>query len=146
MFVAKVIAAAVVLTHGVLGEGIHLLNCSPFGAAGNTRIWYSLVAYCENDADCSSLGYVIPSNDRCIVSTSTTPDSFHTWEGGPQNCTFPTGITFGWNIPANAQSKPDFSSVGGGWNDFRSFDGYKDNKANGAGLAFHSCRKIYYYV
>lgn len=135
MFATNFIAAVVVLTRGVLGEGVHLLNCSPFGAAGNARVWYSLVAvyqtqihsctyrpttnvysltskYCENDADCSSLGYVIPSNDRCIVSTSTTPESFHTWEGGPQNCTFPTGITFGWSIPSNAQSQPDFSSVG----------------------------------
>jgi hypothetical protein len=46
------------------------------------------------------------------MSNSGTADSFHIWEGGPQSCTFPSGVTFGWNIPANAQSQADFSYVG----------------------------------
>ncbi len=44
MLAFKYIAAAVILAQGALSEGIHLLNCRPFGAAGMERIWYSLVA------------------------------------------------------------------------------------------------------
>ncbi|KAH6650438.1 hypothetical protein F5144DRAFT_588917 [Chaetomium tenue] len=142
----KLIAAMVILAQSAFGEGIHLLNCRPFGGAGSPQTWYSVVAYCANDADCSRLNYLIPDQDTCIVSTSSTPESFHTWEGGQQSCTFPTGVTFNWNIPANAQSQADFSSVGAGWNDFRSFSGFKDQKVNGAGLGSHSCTKIYYYI
>ena len=46
------------------------------------------------------------------MSNSGTAGSFHIWEGGPQSCTFPSGVTFGWNIPSNAQSQPNYSSVG----------------------------------
>ena len=44
MLAFKYLAAAVILAQGALSEGIHLLNCRPFGAAGSARIWYSLVA------------------------------------------------------------------------------------------------------
>ena len=44
MFGLKVIVAAAVLARGVLGEGVHLLNCRPFGGAGNPQTWLSIVA------------------------------------------------------------------------------------------------------
>lgn len=44
MLALKFIAAAAVLAQGVLSEGVHLFNCSPWGAAGSERIWRSLVA------------------------------------------------------------------------------------------------------
>ncbi len=44
MLAFKYIAAAVILAQGALSEGVHLLNCRPFGAAGMERIWYSIVA------------------------------------------------------------------------------------------------------
>ncbi len=34
----------------------------------------------------------------------------------------------------------------GGWNDYRSFAGYKDDKVNGAAIGGFSCTKIYYYI
>ncbi|KAG7285204.1 hypothetical protein NEMBOFW57_009825 [Staphylotrichum longicolle] len=147
MFGLKVIVGAALLAQGVFGEGVHLFNCGPFGAAGAPKTWYSIVAYCANDADCSSLGYNIPSNDACVKSVSGTSGQYHIWEGGPQSCTFPSGVTFSWNIPANAQSQADYTSVGSGSNGYRSFAGYKDNKVSGASYGgSHSCKKIYYYV
>ncbi len=68
--------------------------------------------YCANDADCSNYHYGLPPSDACVVSTSTTLDQFHTWEGGPQSCTFPTGVTFNWDIPSSAHSQAAFSWVG----------------------------------
>jgi len=44
----------------------------------------------------------------CIMSNG----NLHTWEGGAQSCTFPTGVTFSWNIPSNAQSFALGASVG----------------------------------
>ena len=55
---------------------------------------------------------MIPYNDTCFMSSSSTPESFHIWEGGPQQCTFPSGVTFGWNIQSNAQSQANFAQVG----------------------------------
>ncbi len=46
------------------------------------------------------------------MSTSSTSGVYHIWEGGPQQCTFPSGVTFGWNIPSNAQAQADYTSVG----------------------------------
>ncbi len=46
MFGLKVIVAAAVLARGVLGEGVHLFNCRPFGGAGNPQTWLSIVAVC----------------------------------------------------------------------------------------------------
>ncbi len=51
MLAFKYIAAAVILAQGVLSEGVHLLNCRPYGAAGSARIWYSLVAVREPGLD-----------------------------------------------------------------------------------------------
>ncbi len=44
MLAFKFIAAAAVLAQGALSEGVHLFNCSPWGAAGSERIWRSIVA------------------------------------------------------------------------------------------------------
>jgi hypothetical protein len=44
MLAFKLLAAAAILAQGVVSEGIHLLNCSPWGAAGSERIWHSVVA------------------------------------------------------------------------------------------------------
>jgi hypothetical protein len=47
------------------------------------------------------------------MSSTTAYETFHQWEGSSQSCTFAdTGVTFSWNIPANAQSLPNYSSVG----------------------------------
>jgi hypothetical protein len=40
----KAIIGAALLARGVLGEGVHLLNCRPFGAAGSSQTWLSIVA------------------------------------------------------------------------------------------------------
>ncbi|KAK3306071.1 uncharacterized protein B0T15DRAFT_217630 [Chaetomium strumarium] len=147
MFGLKLVAAAAILAQGVLGEGIHLLNCRPFGGAGVSQTWLSIVAYCANDADCNSLQYSIPDQDACIVSSSGTSESYHHWEGSSQSCTFSsTGVTFRWNIPGNAQSQPNYSSVGTGSNGFKTFAGFKDDHSPSASYSYHSCEKIYYYV
>lgn len=39
----KIIAAMAILARGVLSEGIHMINCTPWGAAGSERIWRSYV-------------------------------------------------------------------------------------------------------
>lgn len=70
------------------------------------------VQYCANDSDCSSLSYSPPSDNVCVKGTSSTSESYHIWEGSSQSCTFPTGVTFTWNIPSSAQSQPNYSSVG----------------------------------
>jgi hypothetical protein len=44
MLALKLVAVAAVLAQGALSEGIHLMNCSPWGAAGSARIWRSIVA------------------------------------------------------------------------------------------------------
>ncbi|KAK4235384.1 hypothetical protein C8A03DRAFT_17875 [Achaetomium macrosporum] len=147
MFGLKLFAAAAILAQGVFGEGIHLLNCRPFGGAGVSQTWLSIVAYCANDADCNSLQYSIPDKDACIVSSSGTAESYHIWEGSSQSCTFSsTGVTFHWNIPSNAQSRPNYSSVGTGSNGFKTFAGFKDDHSTSASYSYHSCEKIYYYV
>ena len=46
------------------------------------------------------------------MSSSTTSGGYHIWEGGAQQCTFSTGVTFGWNIASNAQSQADYTYVG----------------------------------
>ena len=56
MLAFKYIAAAVILAQGALSEGIHLLNCRPFGAAGSARIWYSLVAVRGTPSEYNDLG------------------------------------------------------------------------------------------
>ncbi|KAH6622684.1 hypothetical protein F5144DRAFT_517088 [Chaetomium tenue] len=151
----KLFASAALLAQGALavptelakrGEGIHLFNCRPFGGAGVPQTWISIVVYCANDSDCSSLGYSPPSNNVCVKGTSTSSETYHVWEGGSQSCTFPTGVTFTWNIPSGAQSQPNYSSVGSGSNGYRSFAGYKDDHVNGASYNYHSCEKIYYYI
>jgi hypothetical protein len=43
----KVIVGAALLAQGVFGEGVHLFNCGPFGAAGAPKTWYSIVAVRE---------------------------------------------------------------------------------------------------
>lgn len=43
----KHIAAAALLAQGVFGEGIHLFNCRPYGAAGSPQTWLSVVAVRE---------------------------------------------------------------------------------------------------
>lgn len=44
MLALKFVAVAAVLAQGALSEGVHLMNCSPWGAAGSARIWRSIVA------------------------------------------------------------------------------------------------------
>ncbi|KAH6621524.1 hypothetical protein B0J18DRAFT_229071 [Chaetomium sp. MPI-SDFR-AT-0129] len=128
------------------GEGIHLFNCRPFGGAGVPQTWLSIVVYCANDSDCSNLTYNPPSDNVCVKGTSSSSEVYHIWEGSSQSCTFPTGVTFSWNIPSNAQSQPNYSSVGSGSNGYRSFAGHKDDHTAGPSYNYHSCEKVYYYV
>jgi hypothetical protein len=44
MFGLKLVAVAAILAQGALGDGIHLLNCRPFGGAGVSQTWLSIVA------------------------------------------------------------------------------------------------------
>ncbi len=39
-----IVGAALFAAQGVLGEGIHLFNCRPYGAAGSPQTWLSVVA------------------------------------------------------------------------------------------------------
>ncbi|KAG7294482.1 hypothetical protein NEMBOFW57_004556 [Staphylotrichum longicolle] len=158
MVALKTLAAAALVAQGVLaspaqdpqlakrGEGIHLLNCRPYGGAGVAQTWLSLVVYCANDSDCSNLSYSPSSNNVCVKGTSTTSEAYHVWEGGSQSCTFPSGVKFTWNIPSNAQSQANYSPVGSGSNGYRSFAGYKDDHGATFGYNYHSCEKIYYYI
>jgi hypothetical protein len=76
------------------------------------KCYCSRLQYCANDSDCSDLGYQPPSDNVCVKKSSGNEEEYHTWEGGSQSCTFPTGVTFSWNIPPNAQSLPDYSYIG----------------------------------
>jgi hypothetical protein len=38
-------------------------------------------------------------------------NGFFGWEGGPHRCTFSSGVMFQWNIPGDAQSKPNYAVV-----------------------------------
>ncbi|KAK4224307.1 hypothetical protein QBC38DRAFT_485810 [Podospora fimiseda] len=106
-------------------EGVHLLNC---GSA------YSVVLYCPNDSSCSHT-----PNNACTYG------NIITWEGGYKSCTFPTGVTFWWNIVSNAQSYANFAVVGNGGNGYTNFVIRKDDKhtfyTDGYGTA---CKTIYY--
>jgi len=134
----KPLAAAALLVQAVLAsptlstraEGVHLFNCRP-SSNGVAQTWQSLVVvrtylpstktytsvltppqYCANDSDCSNSGYNPSSDNVCVKSSSGTSGSYHIWEGGSQSCTFPTGVKFSWNITSNAQSQPNYSTVG----------------------------------
>jgi hypothetical protein len=39
-----ILGTALLAAQGVLGEGVHLFNCRPYGAAGSERSWLSIVA------------------------------------------------------------------------------------------------------
>ncbi|KAL2143660.1 hypothetical protein VTI28DRAFT_10167 [Corynascus sepedonium] len=128
------------------GEGVHLFNCRPWGGAGVTQTWISIVVYCANDSDCSQLSYSPPRDNVCVKGVSTTEEAYHIWEGSEQSCTFPTGVTFTWNIPSDAQSRPDYTYIGSGSNGHRDFAGFKDNHGSAMSYDYHSCEKIYYYI
>ncbi len=63
------------------------------------------VQYCANDTDCSDYHYNVPASDLCTMSTSLAVETYHTWEGGWQSCTFSTGVTFSWYIESGAVSQ-----------------------------------------
>ena len=113
-------------------EGIHLVNCDFLVPGSSGTPPSSAVIYCPDDSNCNT-------RSSCF-----TGDHNHRWEGSTQSCTFtPSGVTFSWGIAADAQSKPNFSPVGGG-NNGRQFTCYKDDQhalftQNGV-----TCRSIYY--
>ncbi|KAI0099749.1 hypothetical protein GGR51DRAFT_564792 [Nemania sp. FL0031] len=91
-------------------EGIHLVNCRT----------YSMILYCPNDSDCNHF----PSDaNKCIPTTGT-----QTWEIPNGLCAFNTGESFHWNIRGDAQMQQDYSVVGSGNNNERSFLIRKDDK------------------
>ncbi|KAJ4290035.1 hypothetical protein N0V88_006837 [Collariella sp. IMI 366227] len=111
-----------------------MFNCWPWGGAGVAQTWLSIVVY------------GIPGNNVCVKKTTSQSEAYHIWEGGEQSCTFPTGVTFKWNIPANAQLRPNYSFVSTGTNGYKVFDGFKDDHGAAPGYNYHSCEKIYYYI
>ena len=68
--------------------------------------------YCANDSDCSNPTHSFSHNDVCVMKNSRPEADYHWWEGGPQGCTFPSGVRFTWNIPNDAQSRDDYSYIG----------------------------------
>ncbi|KAK4215156.1 hypothetical protein QBC37DRAFT_282323 [Rhypophila decipiens] len=131
--------------------GLRLMNCWPImsgnGAPPGGWRYTSYVVYCDDMATCDSTLFTPSSNNVCVKKSSTAVNDYYIWEGGSKSCTFPTGVTFTWNIPSNAQSQADYSWVGTGSNTYRTFNGYKDNKDGS--LHYPSfvqrCSKIYWY-
>ncbi|KAK4194235.1 hypothetical protein QBC40DRAFT_320875 [Triangularia verruculosa] len=114
-------------------EGVYLLNC---GNAANPNIYHPVV-YCPDISNC---GRIPASNNLCYGPTW--------WETSTGSCRFPTGVTFTWNIVANAQQYGDREVVGTGNNGRpRAFVIRKDVKGvlyrDGQG---YDCRAIYYAV
>ncbi|KAK3942813.1 hypothetical protein QBC46DRAFT_231582, partial [Diplogelasinospora grovesii] len=122
-------------------EGVHLMNCRPFGAEGAPPP-VSLVVYCPNDSDCNNITFQPSSDNVCQMSSG----NYYTWEGGSKSCTFPTGVTFTWDIESNAQSQANYAYVGSGSNGFRSFAGYKDDQHTALQYNYHDCDSIYYFI
>ncbi|KAM7189933.1 hypothetical protein V8F20_009960, partial [Naviculisporaceae sp. PSN 640] len=122
------------------GSGIHLVNCNGFSGEGGVSPKQSFVLYCANDRDCNKFPDM---NNVCKMMTN----GYFTWEGAAQGCTFPTGVKFQWWIRPDAQSQPDYSHVGDGGNQFRAYQGFKDDKHpmfNWQGPS--RCDSIYYFV
>ena len=94
----------------------------------------SHLQYCAQDSNCN---FYPANNNLCNFGV------IITWEQSWQ-CTFPTGVTFSWGIRSDAQSLPDFSEVGTGFNG-QGWRIFKDNKHrmfyDGSG---RSCNSIYY--
>ncbi|KAH8895336.1 hypothetical protein GQ53DRAFT_820170 [Thozetella sp. PMI_491] len=113
------------------GESVHLVNCS-----GGTRI--SLVVYCSSDSVCFGNNN-IPSNDICIKSLG----SWFTWEtsGG---CTFPSGVSFTWNIASGSNTKPYGTDVGSGSNGFNDMVCKKDSDVYMFSYDGEACDTIYW--
>ncbi|KAK4099288.1 hypothetical protein N658DRAFT_453303, partial [Parathielavia hyrcaniae] len=116
------------------GEGVHLLNCSPGPDRdpGGSKVpppktWVSLVVYCANDSDCSNPSYKPSPDNVCVKYSTTYNGQSNIWKGGSQSCTFPSGVSFSWNIRSDAQSQPNYANVGSGSNNYRSFAGFKDD-------------------
>jgi hypothetical protein len=114
-------------------EIVYLANChTPKGAE------YSEVDYYANWAG-SQQGQ--RPNDACGIDDS----GYITWEGSERACTFSdTGVTFTSDIASDAQSLPDYSYAGPGWNGYTNFNCYKDNGRLLYKLGISSCYSIYY--
>ncbi|KAK4682341.1 hypothetical protein QC764_115500 [Podospora pseudoanserina] len=114
-------------------EGVYLLNCGP-PSNPNT---YHPVVHCPDISNC---GRIPSNNNLCYGPTK--------WETSTGSCRFPTGVTFTWNIVANAQEFPYFAVVGSGNNGRpRPFTIRKDNQ----GVLYrdsqgYDCRAIYVAV
>lgn len=62
--------------------------------------------YCADDSKCN---HQPATADSCYLSTST----LWGWEGRvEQPCTFPSGVTLYYTLPADAWSKPPYTKVG----------------------------------
>jgi hypothetical protein len=68
--------------------------------------------YCANDSECSNLAYNPPSENVCVKQSSGSDGLYNVWEGSEQSCTFPSGVSFSWNIQASAQSQANYAYVG----------------------------------
>lgn len=100
-------------------EGVYLLNCGP---PSNPNTYHPVVVsllpplnnrgitekltkpftqYCPDISNC---GRIPSNNNLCYGPTK--------WETSTGSCRFPTGVTFTWNIVANAQEFPYFAVVG----------------------------------
>ncbi|KAH8896431.1 hypothetical protein GQ53DRAFT_605190, partial [Thozetella sp. PMI_491] len=113
-------------------ESVHLANCP-----GSPE--YSLVVYCDKDSDC--FGTNPGDNNICVV----TKGSYKKWET-QGSCTFPTGVTFRYNVQSGANNFPAFSYVGTGSNDFKQFTGYRDNNPGFIKYNGQTCISLYYFL
>lgn len=66
------------------------------------------------------------NNDPSAIAKLTS-SSYVTWEGATITGTFPDGDVFVSNIAAGAQNLANFEFAGTGYNDYRSFNCYKDD-------------------
>jgi len=107
------------------GEGIHLVNCGsaysavvvcqvnqpsltvPMSAETKRKLMRDDKKYCPNDGDCNRNP---GSGNSCVPP----PGGIARWEGATRNCRFSTGVTFTWNVRADAQNNSvrNYTSVG----------------------------------
>ncbi|KAJ7252300.1 hypothetical protein C8J57DRAFT_1238182 [Mycena rebaudengoi] len=93
-------------------EIIYLANCANFANSHLPIQHWSEIIYYANSAD---------SDNKESFRGPTT-----VWEENQKRCTFPSGVTFDEAIDADAQSRPDFSFAGWGWNG-KTWNCFKDN-------------------
>jgi hypothetical protein len=117
-------------------ESVYLTNCLSMGLPGSD------VAYFKAGSEQTS-GRSYPDSSCRMKS-----NGFQYWETGfGQSCKFNNGVTFSFTIDRDAQSRPNFSRAGTGYNGYRSFICYKEKPqrvlypfANGGCVVIYYCQ------